>query len=141
MSPIVSDSAPRPRRRWAVAPSLVFVLGLAAPSCGTVAVNDPGAMTDEQFQRGAETIRYHHDAEFVWTRVKETLAHLSPRMPEFRDDTLRAFATVDAGSIQIGVIRLGPEDCVMAVRARQYGVFSEELAQSVRDRIHQEIEP
>lgn len=98
-------------------------------------------MTDEQFQKGALTARYEHDSEFVWMHVKETLAHLSSRKPEFNDDAKRAFATVDAGSIQIGVMRLGDDACLIAVRARRYGTFSETLARSVRDRIHREIEP
>lgn len=129
-------------RRYGPAWILFCACALATLSgCGTVAINDPGAMTDQQFQKGAATNQYHLDAEQVWIHVKETLAHLSSRQPEFNDDTLRAFATVEAGSIQIGVIHLGPEDCILAVRARQYGVFSDELARTVLERVDQEIEP
>ncbi|MEM7519174.1 MAG: hypothetical protein AAF368_19890, partial [Planctomycetota bacterium] len=109
--------------------------------CGTVAINDPERMTDEAFQRGASTATYDHDADFVWLRVKETVVHLSSRQPNFNDDTRRAFATVEDGSIQVGVIAIDDLTCRMAVRARQYGLFSEELAESVLKRIDEEIEP
>ncbi|WP_145198745.1 hypothetical protein [Planctomycetes bacterium Poly30] len=122
--------------------SLALASWLGLPSgCGTVAMNFPSVMADEDFQKGAASMRYSHEADLVWIHVKETLAHLSSRKPDYNEDTLHAFATVEAGSIQVRVIRLGEDNCLMAVRARQYGVFSEELARSVLDRIHQEIEP
>ncbi len=114
---------------------------LVSGGCGTVAANSPEFMSIEEFQRGAETIRYDHDADFVWLRAKETVVHLSSRQPDFNDETMRAFATVEEGSIQIGVIRLSDNTCRLAVRAREYGIFSSELAQRVLNRIHEEIEP
>ena len=124
--------------------SLLGALVYAGPllgGCGTVAVNDPEVMSIEDFQRGAETILYDHDAEFVWLHVKETLVHLSSRQPDFSDDAMRAFATVGEGSIQIGVVPLGTGRSRMVVRAREYGLSSSELALRVLGRIHEEIEP
>ncbi len=109
--------------------------------CGAVASNNAEQMSAERFQKGAETLLYDHDADYVWVHVKETLAHLSARQPQFNDETRRAFATVKDGSIQAGVIAVDGNRCRLAVRARQYGLPSESLAKSVLERIHEEIEP
>ncbi|MFT5733370.1 MAG: hypothetical protein ACJAZN_001327 [Planctomycetota bacterium] len=141
-----SAHEPLPRSRLAVLRPL-WCMGLALcaalwpASCGAVAINNPELMSDDQFQKGAQVIDYDHGADYVWVHVKETLAHLSSRQPEFNDASRRAFATVEAGSIQIGVIALGESRCRMAVRARRYGLPSDELATGVLDRIHEEIEP
>lgn len=119
----------------------VLLVSALWTACGTVAPNDPEVMSIEEFQRGAETVRYDQDAAYVWLRTKETLVHLSSRQPDFNDDTMRAFATVEDGSIQIGIIPLDENSCRMAVRAREYGLFSSELAQRVLKRISEEIEP
>ena len=151
MSPLPQTRRPHPRplREMLRRPVLGLACAcLALPGmllsggCGTVAVNNPEFMSPEDFQRGAEIITYEHEPAFVWLRAKETLVHLSSRQPDFNDDTMRAFATVEEGSIQIGIIPLGDgEGCRMAVRAREFGVFSSELAARVLNRIHEEIEP
>ena len=121
--------------------ALLAVTSLAVAACGAVTINDPEHMSSARFQKGAETADYDHGADYVWLHIKETVAHLSTRQPKFNDDTLRAFATVEDGSIQVGVIRLGDDHCRMAVRARQYGLPNESLARTVLERLHQEIEP
>jgi hypothetical protein len=129
-----------PHRVWLPTAGLLFAAALLG-SCGTVAANDPEIMSIEEFEQGAETMSYDQDAQFVWLRAKETLVHLSSRQPDFNDDTMRGFATVEDGSIQIGIVALGDNSCRMAVRAREYGLASSELAVRVLNRIHEEIEP
>jgi len=97
-------------------------------------------MMGQEFQDGAQIEHYDRSAESVWARTKETLAHLSSRQPRFNDEELVAFATVDEGAITVAVVPLGSDRCRIAVKARRYGLQSAELALSVVDRIHDQVE-
>ena len=89
---------------------------------------------------GGEALEFDQDADAVWRRTKETLAHLSTRVPQFDDEKLSAFATVDGGSIRAAVSEVAPGRSRLTVTARRYGDSSEPLARSVLTRIGEEVE-
>ncbi len=113
---------------------------MALPACTAVPAGGLGTMMGQEFQDGAQIVHYDRSAESVWARTKETLAHLSSRQPRFNDEEFVAFATVDEGAISVAVVALGNDRCRVAVKARRYGLQSADLALSVVDRIHEQVE-
>lgn len=112
----------------------------AVPACTAVPAGGLGTMMGQDFQDGAQIVHYDRSAETVWARTKETLAHLSSRQPRFNDEDFVAFATVDDGAISVAVVALDSNRCRVAVKARRYGLQSADLALSVVDRLHEQIE-
>ena len=88
---------------------------------------------------GARGTEYEIDARSVWQEVKVTLAHLSDRQPVFEDDELRAYATVGDGSVSLQVIPIEPERSRIVVNAREFGVESPSLTQTVIAGIDRQI--
>lgn len=89
---------------------------------------------------GGLVSEHDRDADYVWSRTKETLAHLSERVPQFDEAERSAFATLKDGSVRAEVTESAPGSSRVTVKARRYGQESPELAREVLDRISEEVE-
>ncbi|MEM9800116.1 MAG: hypothetical protein AAGA20_07300 [Planctomycetota bacterium] len=118
--------------------ALAPLFALAALGCGTLGSfgADPTRVDMEE----AQSLVLEHDAGEVWDRTKETLAHLSSRVPRFEDGSGRAFAAVEDGSVVAEVVELSPGSARLAVRARRYGREDDALALRVIGHIVDEVE-
>ncbi|MEM1449692.1 MAG: hypothetical protein AAF957_28030 [Planctomycetota bacterium] len=115
-------------------------LALAATSCSSFSSSGGRGAFSDKDRESAFTSDHDRDIETVWARVKETLAHLSTRVPRFDEATRSAYATVDEGSIRAEVGETRPGRSRIYMKARRYGKDAPELARSVLDRIGREIE-
>ncbi|MEM9382328.1 MAG: hypothetical protein AAGB93_20415 [Planctomycetota bacterium] len=115
-------------------------LALVVASCGSISSGGLGGKFTDKDRESALVSDHDRDLETVWARVKETLAHLSTRVPRFDEATRRAYATVDEGSIRTEVVETRPGRTRVYMKARRYGKDAPELARAVLDRIDREIE-
>jgi hypothetical protein len=121
-----------------------LALALSAPLLlDGCASSSPGGFSDGLTDRDRETAQiatFERDVETIWARTKETLAHLSARVPRFDDETHQAYATVDDGSVRVEVIETTPGHSQIYSKARKFGLNNDELARSVLARIGKEID-
>jgi len=129
-------------RRSRLIAGLVLALSLGLLQAGCASSSSGGfrdGLTDKD-RETAQVVTFERDVETVWARTKETLAHLSERVPRFDDETHQAYATVDDGSVRVAVVETTPGRSQLFVKARKFGLNDDELAHSVLARISQEID-
>lgn len=119
---------------------VLLLFGLTSSGCAAVAAGGIGVILSQEFAQGAHVAYYQHDAAYVWPRVKQTIAHLSTRQPQFDDEGMAIAATVSGGSVQIRVQPISPGACQLLVKARRYGLQSQSLAGDVMQQIYEEVE-
>ena len=119
---------------------LALALALVPAGCATVSAGGFGPGLRDGDMAGGEVADFDREIEVVWARTKETLAHLSERVPQFDEDARSAYATVDGGSVRADASQLAPGRSRLVVKARRYGKDSPELARSVLGRIADFVE-
>ncbi len=128
--------------RFRFAGSLVLILAVALLQMGC-ASSSPDAFRDGLTDRDRETAlvaTFERDIETVWARTKETLAHLSARIPRFGNETHQAYATVGDGSVRVEAVETTPGRSKVYIKGRKFGLNDDELARSILARISQEID-
>ncbi len=128
------------RSRLVAGLALALSLGLLQAGCAS---SSSGSFRDgltDKDRESAQVAAFERDVETVWALTKETLAHLSQRVPRFDDDTHQAYATVDDGSVRVAIVETTPGRSQLYIKARKFGLNDDELARSVLAQISQEID-
>lgn len=114
--------------------------GLSLGGCVTAAAAGVGVVFSQDFVEGANSVYLEEDADVVWQATKDALDMMS-RDPVKKDEQTRAATAIWGGSsVAVHVQALDINDTKLVVGASKFGMYDDEVAQNVIQRIRRRLE-
>ncbi len=115
---------------------------LLAAGCVGVAAGAVGAVvvTQEMLDNNTYVSQLNEDVKPVWSTVKIFLAENSSEVIETNEQARKAKAKIDGAIVEVGVEAYDLDRTLMRVSAKRFGVNDGELARTIMDRIHRQLE-
>jgi|GEM_PF-2285077 len=122
--------------RSGFARSIVLVgAAVLCGGCHLVAIGVAGVVVSQEFTKHAQSHLLEMEPNAVWLRAKATLAKMANSPLDVDDEARAATGTIDGATVTMHVDYFDENRTRVAITARKWGVYDNDLAQELLDRI------